>query len=67
MSQNKDQSCPMAKRARLNIGTSVNEKTSNEDILKENLKKFHVLDEINVDENMSDNEGNSVDFRSWFL
>lgn len=49
--------CPMAKRARLDEGGGANGQSNNEEMLKEKLKEFHVLDEIDGDDDLSENEG----------
>lgn len=56
MSQKED--CPLSKRFRSDEGT--NGLASNQEILKESLKEFHVLDEVEGDENMLDDEGNLI-------
>lgn len=58
MSEAENHECPRAKRARLDEGTVANGKRNNEEMLKEKLKEFHVLDEVEGDEDMSDNDGN---------
>lgn len=56
MSQKED--CPLSKRFKRDAGT--NGLTGNQEFLKESLKEFHVLDEVEGDENMLDDEGNLI-------